>query len=518
MSKIKGQKVKMDSSDRNNGLKHGNTLNTALEEKTLKQAEESEVLNAAFAELQSFDADMGNQSSKITKITKVSEEQKSHVNVNDEGDDEVDMSINVELGNNNFSDAEDDRTPVAVTGGESQGLIMNMDNKQIEPKVLFSPTEPMRRTSSPSQVRSPALSAQRTVPTSTSSPIVGTSPVMTTTTVPTTGNTAIDNLRKRKMSENSPYKITKRQAIVGLDDLIVKLDNMIIASEKRQGDKMEKLMAEKQEHLLKEVKLENAKVVKKMKEESAKTVKAVEALKNTLQVQEQKLQKLESNFATLQKKQNQEAVKTHGGVGILVRNDVFIDYNVSVCVNDYEGLIAVDVVNSQPGFSSVIACTYLAPGDSPYGADPEGYFNRLLLMIYECHDSENIIMCGDLNARIGNRKDVASTVSDINDRLVIDMVVNSHGKDFIEFLNDSCCCVVNGCKGAAKNTFVSTKGCSAIDYVYVPYDVLPNVENFEIVSCNEIVTEMQLEKVMSARTKLPDHCMLTFEFKVVVYM
>lgn len=108
------------------------------------------------------------------------------------------------------------------------------------------------------------------------------------------------------MSEASPYKVTKKQAIVGLDDLISKLDSMIVASEKRQCDKMEALLVDRQDKLLKEVKVENAKVVKKVKEESAKMVKAVDSLRETLSSQEAKMKQLEADLTGLQKKQNQD--------------------------------------------------------------------------------------------------------------------------------------------------------------------------------------------------------------------
>lgn len=186
-------------------------------------------------------------------------------------------------------------------------------------------------------------------------------------------------------------------------------------------------------------------------------------------------------YGNNRKLKKKNAAKTYGGVGILVRDDIFKDYLISVCACDYDGLLAINIVCKATEFSTVLACTYLAPSDSPYGADPEGYFNRLMLLIYECQDSENIFMCGDINARIGNRKDIIMSVDNVSERLTVDTAVNSHGKSFLEFLNDACCCVVNGRKGHAKNTYVSTKGSSEIDFVYVPYDVID--KHFEILSC-----------------------------------
>lgn len=292
----------MDSVDREGRSKHEKSVNTAVNTevnalntlnagtltKPLNKVEgnlvvnERHVLDAAFAELQSIEQDMGSQNSKAKKVEVEASTTASEKSAGDAA--EVDMSIITEGDGNNFSDAEEsDGTSVAVVNsGENEGLIMNMDNKHIETRALFSPTDRAVGSSGPSQIRSPLMNTQNTRRASASSSPSG---------LGLSASSPIDNLKKRKISECSPYKIPKRQGVVGLDDLINKLDNMIIASEKRQCEKMESLLTERQENLLKEVKVENAKVLKKMKEESAKTVKAVESLKNTVEDQEKKIQK-----------------------------------------------------------------------------------------------------------------------------------------------------------------------------------------------------------------------------------
>lgn len=195
-------------------------------------------------------------------------------------------------------------------------------------------------------------------------------------------------------------------------------------------------------------------------------------------------------YGNCRKFKKKNGVKTFGGVGILVKDSVFDEYNVAVCANDYDGLLAVSVTHRATQYISVVACTYLAPSDSPYGSDPGSYFNRLLLLVYENCSVDNIIFCGDVNARIGGLEDI-TLECDVKNRVSVDVRVNSHGKAFLEFLNDSCCCVLNGRVGdTAVNTFMSTRGSSVIDYVYAPYDVVQEVTSFKILSCQEIVTEM----------------------------
>lgn len=122
-------------------------------------------------------------------------------------------------------------------------------------------------------------------------------------------------------------------------------------------------------------------------------------------------------------------------------------------------------------------------------------------------------MCGDLNARIGNRKDILLSVADIKDRETTDTTVNSHGRNFLDFLNDACCCVVNGRCGPAKSTCINVRGTSVVDYVFVPYNVLANISSLEIIACPDIVSVLKIENLVGDKSQMPDHCMLTFEFK-----
>lgn len=162
-------------------------------------------------------------------------------------------------------------------------------------------------------------------------------------------------------------------------------------------------------------------------------------------------------FGNNRKITKKRGVKTYGGVGILVKNTVFEEYSVSVVARDYEGLIAIRLTHKISGFESILSSTYLAPAESPYGADVSGFFNRLLVLIYENSESDVILFCGNVNVRIGTRKDVVINV-DVKDRDCVDTVVNSHGRSFLEFLNDACCCVVNGrCGKSAEFTLLTAK-------------------------------------------------------------
>lgn len=189
--------------------------------------------------------------------------------------------------------------------------------------------------------------------------------------------------------------------------------------------------------------------------------------------------------------------KTFGGVGIFVKNELFSEYSVHIVSNECEGLLAMRFVHLVTEFESVVACVYLPPSDSPYGTESDVLFNRLLLLVYECESAENIVFCGDINARIGSRPDIELKGDPLQMRQTIDTKVNSHGRAFLKFLNDACCCVANGRVCPAEFTFHSSRGMSEVDFIFMPIDVIRNVIHMRIVTCEQIVNELGLEQEIS---------------------
>ena len=48
---------------------------------------------------------------------------------------------------------------------------------------------------------------------------------------------------------------------------------------------------------------------------------------------------------------------------------------------------------------------YLPSEYSKWGHDATGFYNHLLMQMYDTSDSDMLIIVGDLNSRIGNSKD-----------------------------------------------------------------------------------------------------------------
>lgn len=100
--------------------------------------------------------------------------------------------------------------------------------------------------------------------------------------------------------------------------------------------------------------------------------------------------------------------------------------------------------------------------------------------------------------------------------LSIDKTCNQHGKSFLEFLNDSRCCILNGRFGeeSEEYTFYSTRGHSVVDYICLPLDNFTLCQNFQITKCTDLVERYNLYHRLGERSKIPDHNVLTIDLKV----
>ncbi len=63
-------------------------------------------------------------------------------------------------------------------------------------------------------------------------------------------------------------------------------------------------------------------------------------------------------------------------------------------------------------------------------------------------------------------------------------------------------------------TFVSTRGTSVVDYVLVPHEKYKECTAFEVTPCNKLVEQHSLLHLLSEKSKLPDHSVLTLMFGI----
>lgn len=197
-------------------------------------------------------------------------------------------------------------------------------------------------------------------------------------------------------------------------------------------------------------------------------------------------------------------------MGILVNERVYGHYNVSVCCDDTEGILGINLEHKKTGSVSVVVSNYLPPASSSYGRDCESYFDRLLMLSYEQNESDMTLFCGDFNARIGNAQDAPH--SDIVPRVSVDKTVNVHGNALLGFLNDNNCCILNGRTGNNKFTCTTYNGSSVVDYVITHHEMLKNILNFRIYCIEELIHDLKLEH-LATDTCIPDHNVLSVSFR-----
>ena len=115
------------------------------------------------------------------------------------------------------------------------------------------------------------------------------------------------------------------------------------------------------------------------------------------------------------------------------------------------------------------------------------------------------MICGDFNARLG---DAGDEVDGIPRRKIIDMVKNSQGDGFVDFLRSTDMCVVNGRKERDAFTCVSGRGGSVVDYCVVEMENLDMIKNFRVTTMCEAVQEMRIDGVAM---RVPDHSPLQWD-------
>ena len=196
---------------------------------------------------------------------------------------------------------------------------------------------------------------------------------------------------------------------------------------------------------------------------------------------------------------------THGGVGILVKNNIFTTFNVCVVDKEVDGILVVQFKSKINDTKFVLFCCYLPPANSPW-AEPTTFFNHLLTQLYVHKTADLILLCGDFNARIGREND-STNFDKIPNRIALDTYKNSYSEIFLDFLKDSKCCVLNG--RFPDDNFTSTHRCNAVvDYVITPHDCFEMCLNFKVLLINDFITEYNLFPHINAQCKPPDHSVL----------
>ena len=196
-----------------------------------------------------------------------------------------------------------------------------------------------------------------------------------------------------------------------------------------------------------------------------------------------------------------------GGVGILVKNTMLSDYEVSKTLELYETVLGLKLRSKQTGKSFVVYCTYLPPENSRYDRTNEEILNCITIDFYRNIECTHLVVCGDLNARIGNCDD-CDTDGNIPCHKVLDPEINSQGAKGLEFVNDIKGVVLNGRVTPELDDFTSVmphKGRSVVDYIIVRQNEFSAVKELKVMSCIDVIESNNWENLISPRSRPPDH-------------
>ncbi|CAG2188553.1 unnamed protein product [Mytilus edulis] len=209
------------------------------------------------------------------------------------------------------------------------------------------------------------------------------------------------------------------------------------------------------------------------------------------------------------------APKSSGGVGILIKDWIFEIFKVSVIDKSVDGVLGLKLESRSTNFNFLVFSCYLPPENSNRGRDAQSFFAHLLTQIYMNCDSDGIFLLGDFNSRIGSMSEMLFEADEITKRNQIDNCVNQHGHEFLEFLNESKFCVLNGRFADGDNyTSISKKGKAVVDFICVPQDMFTDVKYFRVLTVQSIVDDFKLHDLIGSKSKLPDHSAIVSEFNI----
>ncbi|CAG2188375.1 unnamed protein product [Mytilus edulis] len=124
-----------------------------------------------------------------------------------------------------------------------------------------------------------------------------------------------------------------------------------------------------------------------------------------------------------------------GGVGILVRNSICNEFDVTIADNDTEGILWIKLENKTNANNVLYVCVvYLPPENSTRAVNVHEFFDNLMTKVYTVPQGNPFYMCGDWNSRCSDFVDSITGIDNLPDRHVVDFQCNSYGKVFVNFL------------------------------------------------------------------------------------
>ena len=220
---------------------------------------------------------------------------------------------------------------------------------------------------------------------------------------------------------------------------------------------------------------------------------------------------------------SERAIKGSGGVAIAINNKILTNHCiVAVYRGNHDGILSVKLKNNDNDALIGIVVNYLPPDTFHYGRDPEGYFADNAVIWSDLSDCDLVLGGGDVNSRTKSELDF---IPDIDGNLITprsnpDLVKNSHGQYFLQFLKDNIALICNGRVTPVFNdfTFLSTRGRSVPDYIYCPADHIQYCKELKVIKVSEIIDlyKLPVPSSMPDHYKIPVPSSMPYHYKLPV--
>jgi hypothetical protein len=200
-------------------------------------------------------------------------------------------------------------------------------------------------------------------------------------------------------------------------------------------------------------------------------------------------------------------------VGVFLKQQVIDSFHVEVLDDTYEDILWIKLKARNQQQALLFCVCYLAPSGSSRSVNAAEFMDTLLGQIYKYHTAGLVCICGDFNARCGDKEDYIEGIDPIPERSVIDRHVNQYGEMLCDMLLSANMCILNG-RNCTHNDYTS-KDASVVDYVIVMHEQLPLYQNFLVARSHDLFDKAGCTGLNPLRS-LPDHNMLQWDLNLPV--
>ena len=213
-------------------------------------------------------------------------------------------------------------------------------------------------------------------------------------------------------------------------------------------------------------------------------------------------------------KVNKRAKKGFGGVGIFIKNTVYEQFEISFIDQERDDILGMRMKDRISEKDIIIYSVYITPHNSTAGAPAHEMYTHLLTKSYEFNLADVFLIAGDLNSRLGAKEDFIELLDPtIPKRQILDFeYVKRNGEPFIEYLNESVSCVLNGRFDKKDNNFTCIRnGESVVDWFVTPITNFKWFRNFKVHTIQELIQKHNLASQIEKTSDVSDHSVITTE-------